>query len=244
MKLEKADLKDLGRARKIVATKELSTIVGGKGKKSDIDERVAQIKALLEQTESKYDQDKLRERLGKLTGGVAVIKVGAATESEMKYVKLKIEDAVNATKAAVAEGIVPGGGSALVRVADKVAAKGLKAPSADIADEFSTGVKILIEALSAPLRQIAVNAGKDDGAVIVEKVRAAKGNAGYDANADKMVEDMMAAGIIDPVKVTRTGLERAASAVAILLTTEVAITEEPKKEEDKIPNGGMGEMDY
>lgn len=246
LKLEKAELKDLGHARKIVATKEITTIVGGKGKKNEIDERVAQIKKQLEQTESQYDKEKLKERLGKLSGGVAVIKVGAATESEMKYIKLKIEDAVNATKAAVDEGIVPGGGTALIKAGEKVAAKNLKAPAADIAAEFEVGVKIVLEALTAPLKQIAVNAGKDDGAVIVDQVKNGKGNSGYDANADKIVEDMLAAGIIDPVKVTHTGLERAASAVAILLTTEVAITDEPKKEEHEHGAGGAGmpEMGY
>jgi chaperonin GroEL len=246
LKLDKAELKDLGRARKVVSTKELTTIIGGKGKKADIDERIAQLKKQIEQTDSKYDVEKLRERLGKLSGGVAVIKVGAATESEMKYIKLKIEDAVNATKAAVDEGIVPGGGSALVKAGEKVDAKKIKSPSADIAAEFEVGVKILLDALTSPLKQIAINAGKDDGAVIVERVKNAKGNAGYDANSDSIIEDMVAEGIIDPVKVTRTGLERAASAVAILLTTEVAIIDEPKKEEHEhgaMP-GGMGEIDY
>ena len=243
LKLEKAELKDLGKARKVVSTKELTTIIGGKGKKADIDDRIAQLRKQIEQSDSQYDKEKLKERLGKLSGGVAVIKVGAATESEMKYIKLKIEDAVNATKAAVDEGIVPGGGSALVKAGEKVSAKNIKSPSSDITDEFQVGVKILLDSLSAPLKQIAINAGKDDGSVIAEKVRSGKANSGYDANADKIVDDMVVEGIIDPVKVTRTGLERAASAVAILLTTEVAITEEPKKEEDRMSNG-MGEMDY
>lgn len=244
LKLESAEINMLGKARKVVSTKDLTTIVGGKGKKTEIDARIGQIRTQLEQTDSQYDKEKLKERLGKLSGGVAVIKVGAATESEMKYVKLKIEDAVNATKAAVDEGIVPGGGSALVKAGQKVAGRTIKSPSADITDEFQVGVKILLQALSAPLKQIAINAGKDDGAVIVEKVRESKGNGGYDANADKLVEDMVTSGIIDPVKVTRTGLERAASAVAILLTTEVAITEEPKKEERE-PGAGMPtDLDY
>ena len=169
-----------------------------------------------------------------------MIKVGAATEAEMKYKKLKIEDAVEATKAAVEEGIVPGGGTALVRAGVKVASKTIKAPSTDIADEFEVGVRILLKALEAPLRQIAVNAGKDDGAVIVDQVAKAKGNEGYDANADEMVKDMFEAGIIDPVKVTRTGLERAASAAAMLLTTEVAITDEPKEDKGIGGHPGMG----
>ncbi|MCX6713017.1 MAG: chaperonin GroEL [Candidatus Vogelbacteria bacterium] len=247
LKLEKVELNQLGRARKVVSTKELTTIVGGKGKKSEIEARVAQIRTQIEKSDSPFDKEKLKERLGKLTGGVAVIKVGAATESEMKYVKLKIEDAVNATKAAVDEGIVPGGGSALIKAGLRVAREKIKSPSSDIADEFQVGVRILLDCLSAPLKQIAINAGKDDGSVIVEAVRNGKANAGYDANADKLVDDMVVAGIIDPVKVTRTGLERAAGAVAILLTTEVAITEEPKKEEHEhnpMPGSGMGEMDY
>jgi len=247
LKLENVELNMLGHARKVIANKDLTTLVGGKGKKADLDARVGQIKKQLEQTESQYDKDKLRERLGKLSGGVAVIKVGAATESEMKYIKLKIEDAVNATKAAVDEGIVPGGGSALIKAGEKVASRTIKPISQDTAEEFQVGVKILLSALSSPLRQIAINAGKDDGAVIIEKVKEGKTNNGYDANADQMIDDMVLAGIIDPVKVTRTGLERAASAVSILLTTEVAITDEPKKEEHNhggMPGGMAGGMDY
>ncbi len=242
LKLDNVDLAMLGRARKIVATKEATTIVGGKGKKADLDNRVAQIKKQIELSDSSYDKEKLRERLGKLSGGVAVIKVGAATESEMKYKKLKIEDAVEATKAAIEEGIVIGGGAALVRAGAKVGNKKIASPSEDIRDEFDTGVKILLKALEAPLAQIAKNAGKDDGMVIVDKVKQGKGNMGYDANADKIVDDMFTAGIIDPVKVTRTGLERAASAAAILLTTEVAIADEPKDPPaggPPMPGGGM-----
>lgn len=239
LKLENVEMSMLGRARKVIATKDSTTIVGGKGKKSDIEKRIAQLRGQIESTESNYDKEKLVERLSKLSGGVAVIKVGASTESEMKYKKLKIEDAVKATKAAVEEGIVPGGGTALVRAGAKVAGKKIAAPSADVAAEFEVGVQILLKALEAPLRQIAINAGKDDGAVIVDKVKQGKGNEGYDANADAIVPDMYVAGIIDPVKVTRTGLERAASAAAILLTTEVAIVDEPKKEEKH-----GGEMDY
>lgn len=253
LKLETTELAMLGRARKVVATKDLTTIVGGKGKKSDIDSRVNQLKNQISHSESSYDKEKLAERLGKLAGGVAVIKVGAATEAEMKYKKLKIEDAVEATKAAIEEGIVPGGGVALVKAGSKVAAKTIKSPSDDIATEFQIGVEILLRSLEAPLRQIVINAGKNDASVIVEKVKSGKGGEGYDANADKIVSDMLTAGIIDPVKVTRTGLERAASAVAILLTTEVAITDEPKKKGDNdnesggMPGmggmpGGMGDM--
>ena len=244
MKLDTVGLEVLGRARKIIATKDKTTVVGGKGKKSEIDARVAQIRAQWENTESQFDKDKLQERLGKLSGGAVIIKVGAATETEMKYKKLKVEDAVKATKAAVEEGIVAGGGTALIRAGMKVAEAGVKSPSKDIANEFAVGVDVLLRSLEAPLRQIAMNAGKDDGSVVVDKVRNAKVNGGYDANADKMVDDMFAAGIIDPVKVTRNALENAASAAAILLTTEAAVTETPKKEAP-MPSGmggGMGGM--
>jgi chaperonin GroEL len=241
LKLENVELKQLGRAKKVIASKDKTTIVRGAGKKVDIDERISVLRAQIADTDNKYDKEKLQERLGKLGGGVAVIKVGAATEAEMKYLKLKIEDAVEATKAAIEEGVVPGGGVALVRAGSKVAGKTLKAPSEDIAHEFEVGVGVLLRSLEAPLRQIAINAGKDNGEVIVDKIKNGKGSEGYDANADKIVADMFASGIIDPVKVTRTGLERAASAAAILLTTEVAVTDEPK-EEKAVPEmpGGMG----
>ncbi len=232
---EKAELSMLGRANRVVANKDKTTIVGGKGKKADIEARVAQLRKQREATESKYDIEKLDERIAKLSGGVAVIRVGAATETEMKYLKLKIEDAVNATKAAIAEGIVAGGGVAFIRAAEKAGAW-LKGKT-DMTKEFEVGFKIVLKALEAPLRQIAVNAGKDDGSVIVEDIRKAKGNAGYDALKDEKVADMIAAGIIDPVKVTRSGIENAASAAAILLTTEAAIADEP---EEKKPSPGAG----
>ncbi|MFH1170610.1 MAG: chaperonin GroEL [Candidatus Vogelbacteria bacterium] len=246
IKLDSVELAMLGRARKIISAKDETTIVSGKGKKSEIDARIAQIKKQIEAADSQYDKDKLKERLGKLAGGVAVIKVGAATEAEMKYKKLKIEDAVEATKAAIEEGIVAGGGVALIRAGSLVAKKEIKSPSADIAHEFAVGVQVLLKALHAPLKQIAINAGKDDGSVIVDRVEQGKGHQGYDANADRIVEDMFTAGIIDPVKVTRTGLERAASAAAILLTTEVAVADEPKEEKPMggMPPGGLGGMDY
>lgn len=236
--LEKADLSMLGHAQKVIATKDDTIIVGGKGKKSDIDARVAQLKSQKKNTDSKFDVEKLDERIAKLTGGVAIIKVGAATESEMKYLKLKIEDAVNATKAAIDEGIVPGGGVALIKAAEKVASKPPKAQNGNFEKEFEVGVNLVLRALEVPLRQIAINAGKDDGAVIVEKVKEGKGNFGYDALTDTFVPDMILAGIIDPVKVARSGVEHAASAAAILLTTEVAITEEPKDEKE-VPTPGM-----
>ena len=180
-----------------------------------------------------------------MTGGVAVIRVGAATETEMKYLKLKIEDAVKATKAAIAEGVISGGGVALIRAGERVREWLKNEKNKPASKEIEVGFEIVLRALEAPLRQIAVNAGKDDGSVIVEKVKLSKGNGGYDALADVMVADMLEAGIIDPVKVARTCLQNAASAAAILLTTEVAIAEEPKKEEKPMGGpGGMGEMDY
>jgi len=242
LKLETANLDVLGKAAKVIATKDTTTIVGGKGKKEGIDKRIAELKKMREASDSKFDIEKLDERIGRLGRGVAVIKVGASTEMEMKYLKLKVEDAVNATKAAIDEGIVTGGGSALIRAAAKARAKTLKAPVESFGKEFEVGVKILLSALEAPLKQIAVNAGRDDGSVIVEKVREGKGNLGYDALKDEIVPDMILAGIIDPVKVTRSGVENAASAGAMLLTTEVAIADEPK--EEKGGAQAMPPMDY
>lgn len=250
VKLENVDTTVLGRANKIIATKDSTTIVGGKGKKSDIEARVSQLKKIKEKTESKFDVEKIEERLAKLTGGVAIIKVGAATETEMKYLKLKIEDAVNATKAAIEEGIVPGGGVALIRAARsvEVSLKNVPAFAKSFESEFMVGVSILLKALEAPLRQIAINAGKDDGSVIVDKIKNAKGLSGYDAANDAIVPDMVLAGIIDPLKVTRSCVQNASSAAAVLLTTEVAIADEPKEESSPaLGRGGMGGgmgMDY
>lgn len=236
MKLENADLVHLGKAHRVVATKDNTTIVGGKGKKSEIDNRVDQLKIQREKTKSKFDKEKLDERVARLSGGVAVIRVGAATETEMKYTKLKIEDAVNATKAAIEEGIVAGGGSALVKVSKMMEEKKF---SAKDKPEMRIGHDILMSSLVAPLKQIAINAGKDDGSVIVHEVSAHDSDrAGYDALNDKIVGDMLKAGIIDPVKVARSAVENAASAVSILLTTEVAITdipEEKKEAENPMP---------
>ncbi len=247
LKFETVGLEVLGSAHRVIATKDNTTIVGGKGKKSEIEARVAQLRKQKEQTDSKYDIEKLDERIAKLSGGVAVIRVGAATETEMKYLKLKIEDAVNATKAAIAEGIVSGGGVALIKAAQK-AKHWLEnergKAKVEMTKEFEVGFTIVVKALEAPLRQIAVNAGKDDGSVIVEEVKRGKGNFGYDALKDEMVPDMVAAGIVDPVKVARLGLTNAASAAAILLTTEVAVAEEPKEEKPAMGGGmpgGMGE---
>jgi len=243
IKFENATLEMLGKASKVIATKDKTVIVGGKGAKKDITARIAQIKAQIADTTSKFDKEKLEERLAKLSGGVAVIRVGAATETEMKYLKLKIEDAVNATKAAIEEGIVAGGGVALVKAAQKVAENFAKNKD-KMDDAMRVGYEVVLKALEMPLRQIAQNAGVDAG-VVVEKVKNAKGNAGYDAVKNEIVPDMVAAGIVDPVKVTRTGLERAASAAAMLLTTEAAVAEEPKDEKDSPAGGGMGDMgDY
>ncbi len=233
LKLENTDLKALGRANKVIATKDNTIIVGGKGKKSDIEARISQLKKQKELLESKHEIEKYEKRIAKLGGGVAVIKVGAATETEMKYLKLKIEDAVNATKAAIEEGVVSGGGSALVKVFKRLANR--KA-SAEEAPEIKIGFEIVLKALLAPLKQIAINAGKEGGSVIVDKVmNSEKENAGYDALKDEFVDDMLKAGIIDPVKVARTAIQNASSAAAILLTTEVAITDDPKEEKPATP---------
>ena len=235
LKLENADVGDLGHARKVVATKETTTIVEGAGTEQAIAERVGQIKKLIEQTESDFDVEKLRERMAKLSGGVGVIKVGAATEVEMKEKKHRVEDAVAATKAAVEEGIVPGGGVALLRAA-QVLDDLVVEPGEEI------GIGILKRAVEAPMRLIAQNAGVD-GAVVVSKVREGSGNYGYNAELDRY-EDMVVSGIIDPAKVTRSALQNAASIASMILTTEVAVTDLPKKEEKEESHGhgggGMG----
>ncbi len=243
LKFENTDISMLGKARRVVSTKDNTVIVGGKGKKSEIDSRISQLKKQKESIDSKYDIEKIDERIAKLSGGVAVIRVGAATETEMKYLKLKIEDAVNATKAAIEEGIVAGGGVSLIKVSQKVHENFSKKNNSS--KEFELGYQIVLKALEAPLRQIAINAGKDDGSVIIEKVKNGKGNAGYDALKDEMVEDMISKGIVDPVKVTRLGVQNACSASAILLTTEAAVADEPKQENTPVSgNPGMAGMDY
>lgn len=239
---DKAELGMLGSARRVIATKDKTVIVGGKGKETEIKKRAAQILAQVEHTKNAYDKDRLKERAAKLSGGVAVIKVGAATETEMKYLKLKLEDAVNATKAAIAEGIVAGGGSSLVKASKQLFAK-LEKDGAKMHTEEKIGYEIVARALQAPLKQIAINAGKDDGSVIVDAVINGGAHAGYDALRDVLVDDMLEAGIIDPVRVTRSGVQNAASAAGILLTTEVAIARLPKKEhEHAAPMGGMPGM--
>ena len=244
IKFDSAKLEMLGKARRVIATKDNTIIVGGKGKKADIEERVNQLKKQRETTDSKYDKEKLDERIAKLSGGVAVIRVGAATETEMKYLKLKIEDAVNATKAAIEEGIVAGGGVALIKAAKAVSGSAKMSAASAIASEHELGYKIVLKALEAPLRQIAINAGKDDGSVIVEQVKNGKGNIGYDALKDEMIPDMILAGIVDPVKVTRLGVENACSAAAILLTTEAAVAEEPEEKKEEHGHGGGEGMGY
>ena len=230
LKLENTTLNDLGQARRVIATKDNTTIVGGKGKPTEIEKRIAQIKKELEITTSEFDKEKLQERLAKLSGGVAVIKVGAATETEMKELKFKVEDAVNATKAAQAEGIVVGGGVALLRCLS--ALENLK-----LSGDEKIGVEILMKALEAPARQIAANAGKD-GVIIVGKIKEGKGNYGYNAAADKF-EDLVKAGIVDPAKVTLAALQNAASIAGLFLVTEVVVTEIPEKEKEKMPPGGF-----
>lgn len=233
MKLESATMNDLGRARRVVSSKDTTTIVEGAGDKAIIAERIHQIKAQLEQADSDFDKEKLRERMAKLSGGVAVIKVGAASEVEMKEKKHRIEDAVSATKAAIEEGIVAGGGVALLRAASRLDALNL------VGDELA-GMQILRKAIEQPLRQIAENAGHEGG-VIVERVKTMSGNRGWNAANGEEV-DMIAAGIVDPAKVTRSALQNAASVAVMILTTEAAITELPKDEKASAAPAGMPDM--
>lgn len=232
MKLENTEIGMLGRADKVIADKDNTTIVGGKGKKADVQARVKQIRSEVEQSESEFDKEKLQERLGKLSGGVAVIKVGAATETEMKEKKHRVEDALAATKAAVEEGVVVGGGVALIRAMRSLS-------NLKVEGEEKIGVNILRRALEEPLRQIAFNAGKE-GSVVVEEVKKRKGNEGYNAATD-VYEDLVAQGIIDPAKVTRSALENAVSIAGMLLTTEAVVTDLPeKKDAGAGAAGGMG----
>jgi chaperonin GroEL len=213
--------------------KDNTTIVEGAGKKADIEGRVKQIRAQIEDTKSDYDREKLQERLAKLVGGVAVIKVGAATESEMKEKKARVEDALHATRAAVEEGVVPGGGVALLRALPTL--DGLK-----FDDDRRYGVNIVRRALEEPMRQIAENAGVD-GSIVVEKVKNGKGAFGFNA-ATEEYEDLAKAGVIDPTKVVRAALQNAASVAALMLTTEVLVAEKPKKKEEAAHGGGGGGM--
>jgi chaperonin GroEL len=229
--LETLSLKDLGTARKVVVTKETTTIVEGAGDKSSIQGRIAQIRAEIEVTKSDYDKEKLQERLAKLSGGVAQINVGAATEAEMKEKKARVEDALHATRAAVEEGVVAGGGVALLNCIDAV-------ESLKIEGDEKVGAGIIRRSLEAPARQIAINAGQD-GAVIVQNIRSKKSqNWGYNAATDEY-EDLVAAGVIDPTKVTRTALQNAASVASLLLTTDALVSDLPEKEDKSSNKGGM-----
>lgn len=237
LELKSTKIEQLGTARQVRVTKENTIVVDGAGKKADIDARVSQIRTQLEETTSEFDKEKLQERLAKLKGGVAVIKVGAATETELKERKLRIEDALNATRAAVEEGIVAGGGTALLNVYNAV--KAVKA----VGDE-QTGVNIVLKALEAPVRTIADNAGQE-GSVIVARLKNEKVGIGYNAATGEWVE-MIAQGIVDPTKVTRSALQNAASIAAMFLTTEAVIADKPEKEKASMPDmsgmGGMGGM--
>lgn len=239
IKLDSITLDDLGKAKRIIVAKETTTIVEGEGKSKDIQGRVAQIRRQIEETTSDYDREKLQERLAKLAGGVAVINVGAATETEMKEKKARVEDALHATRAAVEEGIVPGGGVALIRAQKALANLKLEGDEA-------IGAGIVHRAVEQPLRTLADNAGQE-GALIVQEVKKGKGNEGYNVATGKY-EDLVKAGVVDPTKVTRSALQNAASISGLLLTTEALVTEIPEK--DKAPAmpgggmGGMGGMDY
>ncbi|MGD8229595.1 MAG: chaperonin GroEL, partial [Desulfobacteraceae bacterium] len=236
LKLENVTLNDLGTAKTINIDKDNTTIVDGGGSRKDLEGRVKQIRAQIEETTSDYDREKLQERLAKLIGGVAVINVGAATETEMKEKKARVEDALNATRAAVEEGIVPGGGVALLRTITALSKMQLEG-------EEQNGVKLVIRALEEPVRQIANNAGAE-GSVVVERVKEGKDAFGFNAETGGF-EDLMKAGIIDPTKVTRFALQNAASVAALLLTTEAMVAEKPKEKEEMPampPGGGMGGM--
>src|SRR6516225_467031 len=223
MKLENVTLKDLGRCKRVVIDKDNSTVIDGAGKKADIEGRIKQIRAQIEETTSDYDREKLQERLAKLVGGVAVIKVGAATEIEMKEKKARVEDALHATRAAVEEGIVPGGGVALVRASASLA-------NLRVSDDEKVGVRIIQKSLEEPVRWIANNAGAD-GSVVLDKVKNSKGAFGFNA-ATEEYEDLVKAGIVDPTKVVRTALQNAASVAGLLITTEAMIADKPEKKKD------------
>jgi chaperonin GroEL len=234
LSLDKATIKDLGRAKKIQVSKENTTIIDGAGEAEGIQARVKQIKAQVEETSSDYDREKLQERVAKLAGGVAVIKVGAATEVEMKEKKARVEDALHATRAAVEEGIVPGGGVALIRALTNIGTlKGIN-------DDQNVGIALALRAMEAPLREIVTNCGEEPS-VVLNKVKEGTGNFGYNA-ASGEYGDMVAMGILDPTKVTRTALQNASSIAGLMITTEAMVAEAPKKDEPMMPQGGMGGM--
>jgi len=234
MRLDSATLNDLGRAEKVTVDKDNTTIVNGAGDKKNIDARVAQIKAQIENTTSDYDREKLQERLAKLAGGVAVLYIGAASEVEMKEKKDRVNDALSATRAAVEEGIIPGGGVGFIRAIE--ALENLKGEN----DDENTGIAIVKRALEEPLRQIAANAGQD-GAVIVQKVKEGKNDFGYNARTETF-ENLMASGVIDPTKVARVALENAASIAGMILTTDCLVAEIPEEKKGNADMGGMGGM--
>jgi chaperonin GroEL len=243
IKLENVTLEDLGSARRVTLDKDNTTIIDGGGNTKDLQGRVKTLKAQIEDTSSDYDREKLQERLAKLVGGVAIIRVGAATETELKEKKARVEDAMNATRAAVEEGIVPGGGVVLIRAA-KALEKFKLFETDDNGDvigeeDEQIGVNIVKRALEEPLRQIVINAG-EEGAVIVERIRSEKNpNIGYNAATEKF-EDLVAAGVIDPAKVTRCALQNAASIAGLMLTTEALISEDPHSDKPGAMSGGMG----
>ncbi|MBI3256142.1 MAG: chaperonin GroEL, partial [Candidatus Andersenbacteria bacterium] len=240
LKLENVTIEMLGRADRVVATKDNTTVVGGKGKQAEIDARVAQLKQAIENETSDFDREKLQERLGKLSSGVAIIRVGAATETEQKEKQHRAEDAVLATKAAVAEGIVAGGGLALLKAAHDLHAEIEKMEGKKGIDrDVITGMRLVMRALEEPARQIAFNAGKE-GSVIVEEIRKQNFKVGYNA-ADHTYVDMFEAGIVDPKMVTRSALQNAASIASIMLTTEAVVTDKPEEKKDMpAMGGGMG----
>jgi len=237
VKLESLTLSDLGRAKRVVIDKDNSTLVDGAGKKADIEGRIKQVRAQIDETTSDYDREKLQERLAKMIGGVAVIKVGAATEIEMKEKKARVEDALHATRAAVEEGIVPGGGVALIRASNAL-------NKVEANEEETVGINIVRKALQEPLRWIATNAG-EEGSIVLDRVRSNKGAFGFNAAAGEF-EDLIKAGIIDPTKVVRTALQNAASVAGLLLTTEATVSEKPDEKGaggmPPMPPGGMGGM--
>jgi len=233
IKLENVDVKDLGRAKRVVIDKENTTIIDGSGKKSDIEARIKQVRAQIEETTSDYDKEKLQERLAKLAGGVAVINVGAATETEMKEKKARVEDALHATRAAVEEGVVPGGGVAYLRTLNAVAKLSLEG-------DQQFGVKLVLRALEEPIRQISANAGLE-GSIVVEKVKNGKDAFGFNA-ATEVYEDLVKAGVIDPTKVSRIALQNASSIASLMLTTECMVAEKPREEKGGGMPAGMGGM--
>jgi chaperonin GroEL len=235
MELEKATLEELGRAKRVVITKENTTIIDGVGEAALIEARIAQIRQQIEDSSSDYYKEKLQERVAKLAGGVAVIKVGATTEVEMKEKKARVEDALHATRAAVEEGVVAGGGVALVRAAAKLA--DLKGDN----EEQTVGIRVALRAMESPLRQIVDNAGEEPS-VVANRVREGEGNFGYNA-ATEVYGDMLEMGILDPTKVTRLALQFAASVAGLMITTECMVTDAPKKDAPAMPDmGGMGGM--